>query len=1022
MTPWTNLLGAGLAIALIAAFLAWAVRWRGLARRPIPLTAAVLGLAPILVIALEWAGALHLPYLRFDEPWLTLPAGAVVAFIALRLLALPPRTSRARRVGIELSAAAAALTAAYAASGMSVGIPTDRLTVVVAVDRSRSIDLVPGAAARIAAELRAAETSMRETDRIAVVAFGAEAAVEDPPRPRSGLKSDQQAEVPRDGTDLGAAIQKALTTIPPDSAARIVLVTDGVSTRGDVERAALAATALGVPVDAVVLDQGAVPSVRVASVRLAPSAAAGEALFFKIVTQASADAEVEVRVHRDGELVRKGRTRIARGEDVITLREIADEPGLHRYDVEISAVDPEQDRAIEDNQGTAFVRVRGRSKALVLEGRAELGRALADALRAAGFDVAVRGPEGIPTDIAEFGRYDLIALGDISATEFAASQLADLAAYVRDGGGGLLLLGGERALGPGGYARTPIEDVSPVSFDLKQERRRATLAEVIAVDYSGSMAMQVGNRTKLELANEAAIRSAELLGAGDRLGVVHVDTELAWTVPLAPVTDKAAIAARIRKVRPGGGGIYIDRTLIGAYDALRRESVQLKHLLLFSDGADAEERTQAFGLVARAKRDGITTSVVALGNGSDVPALARMAELGGGRFYLIHDASRLPAVFAQETILASRSAIHEIDFVPRAVGKSAILRGIDLTAAPRLTGYVVTLPKPRAELHLDGPEGDPILATWAAGVGRTGVFTSDYRDRWGVEWTRWEGAARLFAQLGRDLARHADDPRVRLDADTSGGELSLAATVTDDRGRHESFRRLHARVVGPDGVARVVSLEAVGAGSYRGKLPLQRPGAYLATLVDEERQAALATTGAVLSPGEELRPTGSDRASLRRITALTSGKLRENLAGIFNDREARRFGYVSLSPWLVGIAAVAMLVSVASRRLVLPSFAGALARFRARAATSPQPAAPVAPAGSTTGTLDALKRRKAQATLAPNPLAPAEGPTREPAIHVAPEPPPKPAPATPAAPAPEAGRTKSAAEILLERRRARGRH
>ena len=96
--------------------------------------------------------------------------------------------------------------------------------------------------------------------------------------------------------------------------------------------------------------------------------------------------------------------------------------------------------------------------------------------------------------------------------------------------------------------------MSPVSFDLNQERRRASLAEVIAVDYSGSMAMSAGANTKLELANEAAVRSAELLGAGDRLGVMHVDTAVQWTVPLGPVLDKAKIAHDIRAVGPGGGG------------------------------------------------------------------------------------------------------------------------------------------------------------------------------------------------------------------------------------------------------------------------------------------------------------------------------------------------------------------------------------------------------------------------------------------------------------------------------------
>src|SRR6185369_12217456 len=120
-------------------------------------------------------------------------------------------------------------------------------------------------------------------------------------------------------------------------------------------------------------------------------------------------------------------------------------------------------------------------------------------------------------------------------SDLASSQIDALASYTKDLGGGLLLMGGDHSMGPGGYARTPIEEVSPVSFDLKKEKRRASLAEVIAIDYSGSMSAIVGGQTKLALANEAAARSASLLGPGDRLGVEHVDDRVAWTVPLAAV-------------------------------------------------------------------------------------------------------------------------------------------------------------------------------------------------------------------------------------------------------------------------------------------------------------------------------------------------------------------------------------------------------------------------------------------------------------------------------------------------------
>jgi uncharacterized membrane protein len=996
----------------LAAYARWAWTRTALRRRPVLIGAALLAVLTVLYFGLTWTRWISDSYLRLERPTLAVPCALAVLFVVNRLLGLSPRQSAWRRMLTELLVCAAALSASWAAIGLELGRPLDRLAVIVAIDRSRSIDLVPHADSRIRAELQVAEIGMRPHDRIGTVAFAATAAVEDPLRPHSTLPAPERVEIGRDGTDIGAAIRRALSEVPSDAAARIAVISDGVNTRGDPIGAAAAAVAAGVPVDVVPLDQEKLPDVRVVGLRMPSRANQGETMELRIVTSSTSPTPVEVRLYRDGQLVRKGHTKIPAGEDVLSLSEQAPGPGLHRYDVELSALDPKADQAPEDNSGSSFVRVRGESNALIMQQNPALAAALANAFRAAAFHVDVVGPGGVPADVAGFAAYDLVVLSDISAVDLSPTQISALASYVRDLGGGLLLMGGERSMGPGGYGKTPIEEVSPVSFDLKQERRRASLAEIIIIDYSGSMGMSVGGHTKLELANEAAARSAALLGTGDHLGVMHVDTAVRWTVPLGPVKDKAAIEKAIRSVGVGGGGIYIDLSLKAAYAALSTEKVNLKHVLLFSDGDDAEQRTHAFALAAAAKAHGITTSVVALGRGSDVPALEHISKIGTGRFYLIEDASRLPAVFAQETILAARSAINETTFRPSVSAIGPATRGVDFSAEPPLTGYVVTIPKGRAQVLLRGPEGDPILATWSVGIGRAGAFTSDYKDRWGLQWTSWAGAARMFGQLGRDLARLADDPRVRLEADASGGELHVRATVVDDDGRAESFRRLTARVAGPDGFEREVALEAVGAGAYAATLPLSRPGPYITTVVDDLSKKPVGTTGAVLSAGEELRPTGSDRALLKRIATLTGGKVRDTLAGIFKDREKRRFAYQDLSSLLVVLAALALLFSVAARRLQFPeAIAGWPARARARARltadrravtsrleTRAQPSARASPRVVD----DALAPSVPRFATAPPSTSP---PARQEPRHDAP-----PRASTPAL---------SAAEILLARRRGR---
>lgn len=994
-----------------------------------PLLAAFLAIAVALPI---YAGLVALRviedrYLRLARPALTVIAPLVMGFFVARARREKARGARTHLEDAALSATALALC--LVAVGVEIGRPLDRMTVIVVVDESRSIELVPGAADRISREISSAEKSMREHDRLAVVAFGASAATEQPPREKEEPAAPQRAVVLRDATDIEAAIRRALAEVPPDSAARIVLLSDGVATRGDALAGAHAALAAQIPVDAVVLEQEPGLDVRVASVRGPARGNAGETVELRVVTQSPREAEVEVRVLLDGKPIRAGKTTIAKGEDVMRLREKLPDAGLHRYDVQVTAADATIDQNVDDNAGSSFVRVRGSSSALVLEGDPGRAEFIKSVLEKAAFRVDVGGPATVPADLAGLVAYDVIVLSDVPASALAVSQVEALASYVRDMGGGLLLMGGDRGMGPGGYGKTPLEEVSPVSFDLKQDKRRASLAEVIGIDISGSMAANVAGRTKLDLANEAASRSARLLGPADRLGVEHVDTVVHWTIPLGAVDNPDAIEAAIRSMPVGGGGIVVPITLDEAYEKLRGETVNLKHVLLFADGDDAEQAEESQASVARAKADGITTSIIALGHGHDTATLEKLSTLGGGRFYLIEDAQRLPSVFAQETILASRSALVEDPFRVDPATPGDPTAGIDFGAAPDLLGYVVTIPKPRALVHLTGPEGDPILAAWSVGLGRAAAFTSDLKDRWGVDWTAWAGAARMLAQTARDIARRADDERVRLDANVAGGKLTVRATVVGDDGRSDSFRRLHARVMGPSGFSRDVVLEPSSTGTYGAELGLERPGTYVVLAKDDVSDEAVGTTGAVLSSGEELRPTGSDPGLLARVAELSGGKVRTTLDGVFADRTARRFAYEDLERALLWAAAALLVAMVAARKLGVPEpIADLYGRVRQRIADRESARARKAAvrADAEKATMQSLlstKRKAAEAAPRPLPPLPPIGPTERarPAAHhqnKKEDDPPAPKPPTPPA-AGAGGKPMTTAELLLARKKAR---
>ena len=954
--------------------------------------------------------------IRFASPELLAFAAIAVLWVLLRVRSLPIEHSGARRYAIQGLIVLGTLAAGLALSGIELGARHDRMAVVFAVDRSRSVERSSDPnATKLLEQINEAADAMGSNDRAGLVVFGAQAATEVMPGPRPAFGT-VRASIGRDATDMAAGLRQALADVPAEHGARIVLISDGLETRGDALGAASGAMGRGIPIDVFAIEAQARAEVGVERVRLPAVANPGEPVELSIVTHATTASDVRVRVTRDGTTIAEAETRIAVGNDVLVMRDVAPEPGIHRYDVLLEASDERSDSARENNEGGGVIRVLGESRALVLASEPTHAQALVDAIEETGIHVDLRQPALAPGDLAGWASYDLVVLSDVHSRSFADSQLEDLRSYVRDLGGGLLMVGTRDSFGLGGYAYTPVEEALPATFDLRNRRDRASLAMVIAIDNSGSMSVEVGpGTTKLDLANEAAARSAMLLSPFDRVGVAHVDTEVHWTLPVAGVDDPRRVAAAIRRGQPGGGGIFVDEAMRAAYGSLQKQPTQLKHFLLFSDGSDSENMGGTRGTVAAALRDRITTSIVSMGNGPDTPELERLSRLGGGRFYIVENMRELPRIFTEETIEASRSAIVDTPFQATAAAPSAVMRGIDVGTAPPLGGYVVMNQKPRTTRLLHAREGDPLLLVGHHGVGKSATFAADAGSNFTRAWLGWSGYRALFGQLARDIQRPASRADAQVDVRIENGRGRVRVEAIDERGRYRNHLDLHATIAAPGGQPLDLQLQQTGAGRYEASFDGDAPGAYFAT-VREGASTMVGTAGAVRPAGDELRGAPTDHAKLAQIAALTGGAVRRDLRGIFSDRPAPTYSYSPLWPILLVVSLCALLLSVAMRRLVLP--AGWWIRFvpkalltrrrDGRAATEPLV------------TLEALSRAREQASSR-RPAAPEV----EHAIHAVaarqespqlgkatPDPEPPAAP-----PPPPPSEEKSLAETLLARRR-----
>ena len=800
----------------------------------------------------------------------------------------------------------------------------DRLNVTFLLDESDSVSLAARESAyRFAAQSVAA---MQPGDQAGVVVFGEEAVVDQPLRPTSKIERPQ-AHVPGRGTNLAQALQLGLATAPPGQANRFVLLTDGRQNMGNAIAVAQAAKDAGADIYYVPAPLTFPQEVVVESMVLPQEVKFGEPFQAKVVAWSQAEAQGRLSLYRNGEFLGSQVVRLAPGKNVYTYRQSLEQSGIHVYQ---AALDVEGDTIEENNRALGTLVVRGRPQVLLAEKDRVQAQALAAALRSQHVDVTVVEADKIPKDMAGLQKYDGLVLSNVSSLKMTKKQMENIRDYVREQGGGLIMLGGEESFGLGGYYRTPIEEALPVTMEVKQKIEIPSLAVVLSIDRSGSMAMTTDEKvTKLDIAKEAAHLVVDLLDERNEVGVMSWDTEFIWDSPLKPARDKQSIHHAIATIKAGGGTDGYP-ALKESYQVLFDRPALLKHVIFLSDGQMT--RGDFAGLLRRMAKDKITVSTVAIGKDADVPLMVDVAKWGRGRFYYTEDDSTIPRIFTLETQLASKASLVEQPF--KAVVASPAheaIQEIDWKEAPPLGGYVATSMKANADLVLMTHQEDPLLATWRYGLGRSVAFTSDAKAKWGVLWVRWGGFNKFWSQVTRWALRTGtrSDTVATVSRTDNVGEVTVDAI--DPKGEFINFLDSQVGVVAPDKTRTVIDLEQIGPGRYRGRFPAGQEGVYLVGMAQRRADQMVGSqlAGLVVPYGQEFRDLGVDESFLRELTELTGGGiLAEPKDAFLQNRHKSRLS-VDIWPWLVGMVAVLLIPEIALRRIGPVGLGRLWARVRA---------------------------------------------------------------------------------------------
>ena len=838
------------------------------------------------------------------------------------------------------------------------GIPSG--TVVVLADRSASMPADAGA--RMQEALSQLRRHRNEAHRLELVSFAERATIEH--SARQGAPK-LEADVGREQSRLATAIEAGLGLVPARESARLVVLSDGRWTGRDPLPAAARAAGAGVPVDFHLMERPPGLDLGIDRVDAPDTVVPGEGFLVNAWLRSPVDTEVRYRLQRGGEVIARGVRDIPAGRSPLLFRDMADEPGLmgYRLTVESDLNDP----VAQNNRGRFLVGVEGPKTVLVASARERSG--LFELLRRGGLDVEFARSDTVDWSLDTFSRHSAVVLDNVPAGHPGNAGLATLAAWVQHTGSGLFMTGGKNSYGPGGYYRSPLENILPVSMELRREHRKLSLAIVVVLDRSGSMMAPAGmGRSKMDLANLGTAEVFDLLGDDDEIGVIAVDSS-AHTV--LDINRKAALGGarnKILRIESMGGGIFVYEGLEAAGKMMTRATAGTRHIILFADAADAEQPGKYETLLKKFGHAGITVSVIGLGTDKDVDAalLRDVARRGNGECYFSSDPTELPRLFAQDTFTVARSTfINE----PTAFSFTPSFRSVNdqLGQPPGLGGYNLTYHRPQA--NLDAFTGDeyeaPVVAHWFAGAGRVICYTGEADGEFARPMADWDQAGSFYSSLARWAAGDRRDlpDGLLLTHGVQNGNLVVDLHLDPERARDPfadppGVTLLRGRAGGtPSEQSR--RLRWIGADRLRLEEPLDGQESVLATIdIPGFRKVPLSPV--CLPYAEEYRPrqAGEGRRALRALAQASGGMQRLDLAGVWDDLPASP-RWLELRLWFIVAAIVVILVEILERRT------GVLARglptsSRPRPATEPEPAAkPIQP----------KRRKQARRTPAPRPEA-----------------------------------------------------
>jgi uncharacterized membrane protein len=759
-----------------------------------------------------------------------------------------------------------------------------------------------------------------EKDQAGLVVFGRNAAVELPPRVTFPFEAIN-VRVSRDGTDLARGLSLAEAMLPDENQGHIVLISDGAETDGNVQEMLDALRAKDIPVDVLPISYEYKDEVWLEKLEIPRTVKIGETYDAAVVLSSLKKGSGKLILQENDQVIYDKLIEFKAGKNRFVIPIYLRESGYYEYIARIEM--PEgKDGWSENNLAVNELYLKGEGKVLLVTstiGQARDWEPMAKALQESKKLVEVIPSPEFPMDAIALMPYDVIVFPNVPADELNVAQQQAVKDAVFRQGIGFIMLGGDNSFGPGGYHRTPIEEVLPVSMDVKQKKIMPKGALTIVLH---TCEFANGNTWGKRITIEAI----KVLGDQDDVGVMVYNwgnggaggvDGVQWLFPLMPASELDKMIPKINNARIGDMPSFAPTMEMGL-KALKANDAAMKHMIIISDG-DPSPPPPA--VLKDFVKEGISVTTISVfpHGGQEQLLMRTIANQTGGRYYYPKHAQQLPSILIKEAKTLKRSMIQNKTFGPMTGFPSPVLKGMD--GLPNLHGYVITTLKPRANnvlLHRYEEEEDPILAVHRHGLGKTAAFTSDLSANWGKDWVTWEHYRAFVDQLVTEVERVQQQTHLSMQSFADG---NTGVVVIEDYHEGASFLDFTVEVNGPSRQSERVRMKQVGPRLYRGEFPLEGKGRYQVLAVgqgDDRNEQIMGGFAVPYSP--EYLKFRADAISLKDIARKTGGRVltgSETAETFYATARKPRLSSRPIFDWFLWALAILVPLDVGVRRIQL---------------------------------------------------------------------------------------------------------